>query len=139
MTTVEEAFWLAHEGLAREAPGSVATTALLLRLAGDLPERPSILDIGCGPGPATLELVTETGGTATAIDLHQPFLARLRERVTAAGLGERIHILAADMRDLPLPTAAQTSSGRRGLPTSWASTRRWLPGGASCARTAFWC
>lgn len=35
--TIEDVFWAAHEGLPREAPGSPATTELVLRLAGRLP------------------------------------------------------------------------------------------------------
>lgn len=60
--TIEDVFWAAHEGLPREAPGSPATTELLLRLAGPLPGAPRIVDIGCGTGPATPALAAATGG-----------------------------------------------------------------------------
>lgn len=73
--TAAEIFWVAHTGLPREAPGSDATTRLLLRLAGPLPPQPRVIDIGAGTGPASLVLAAE-GAKVTAIDTHPPFLAR---------------------------------------------------------------
>lgn len=48
--SVEDLFWSAHTDLPRAAPGSDATTRLLLGLAGPLPARPRIVDVGCGTG-----------------------------------------------------------------------------------------
>lgn len=101
--TPEELFWAAHADLPREAPGSGATTELLLQLAGPRPERPRVVDIGCGQGPATLPLARRTGGLVTGIDTHEPFLARLRERADAEGLADHVRTLAAPMQDIPLP------------------------------------
>ncbi|MGH3439179.1 MAG: class I SAM-dependent methyltransferase, partial [Sciscionella sp.] len=76
---------------------------------------------------------------------HQPFLARLRERVTAAGIGERIRILAADMRDLPLPDGcadlvwAEGSAYLMGFDQALASWRRLLrPHGVLVLTEADW-
>ncbi|MBW0106066.1 class I SAM-dependent methyltransferase [Pseudonocardia sp. KRD291] len=109
--TIEDVFWAAHEGLPREAPGSPATTALLLRLAGPLPAAPRIVDIGCGTGPAALALAAATGGEVVGVDLHEPFLARLRAAADAAGLGDRIRTVHASMEDLPLPAAGVDLAG----------------------------
>ncbi|SHN45182.1 SAM-dependent methyltransferase [Cryptosporangium aurantiacum] len=100
MTDLTDVFWRAHEGLPREAPGSEATTRLLLRLAGDLPDDPRVLDVGCGTGPASILLAQLTGGHVTAVDLHEPFLAVLRERARAAGVADRVETVAASMDDL---------------------------------------
>ncbi|MDG4865538.1 transferase, partial [Streptomyces sp. T-3] len=51
-----EAFFTLHHGLPRQGPGSDATTRHLLSLAGPLPARPRVLDLGCGPGRAALLL-----------------------------------------------------------------------------------
>ncbi|MFB9385479.1 SAM-dependent methyltransferase [Pseudonocardia petroleophila] len=99
-------FWAAHADLPREAPGSPATLRLLLGLAGPLPERPHVVDVGCGPGTASLLLARETGGTVTALDTHGPFLDRLRDRAAAEGLGDRVRALEAPMQDVPLPDGA---------------------------------
>jgi len=49
----------------------------------------------------TVALAQATGGVVTAVDLHAEFLDQLRERAEVAGLLERIHVMQADMRDLP--------------------------------------
>ena len=85
----------------REGPGDDASTARALRLLPQLPARPRILDVGCGPGAQTLVLARATGGTVTAVDVHQPFLDELMRRAGTAGLAENIHPLRASMDALP--------------------------------------
>lgn len=102
MTSLEDVFWAAHTDLPREAPGSEATTKLLLRLAGALPDDPVVVDVGCGTGPASVLLARLTGGRVTAVDLHQPFLDAVARRAEEAGVADRVTTLAADMAELPL-------------------------------------
>jgi ubiquinone/menaquinone biosynthesis C-methylase UbiE len=45
----------------------------------DLPEKPRILDVGCGPGMQTVELAKLSDGQIVALDAHEPFLEQLRE------------------------------------------------------------
>ncbi|TQS40011.1 SAM-dependent methyltransferase [Cryptosporangium phraense] len=97
-----DVFWRAHEGLPREAPGSEATTRLLLTLAGALPPEPAVLDVGAGTGSASVLLARLTGGRVTAVDRHEPFLARLAERARAAGVADRVEARHASMDDLPI-------------------------------------
>ena len=94
-------FFELHAGLPREGPGDDGSTERALRLLPNLPTRPQILDVGCGPGAQTLVLASATGGTVTAVDVHQPFLDELRQRARAAGLAENIHPLRASMNALP--------------------------------------
>ncbi|KAB2591292.1 bifunctional class I SAM-dependent methyltransferase/N-acetyltransferase [Streptomyces arboris] len=98
-----EAFFTLHHRLPRQSPGSDATTRRLLALAGPLPDRPRVLDLGCGPGRAALLLAAEAGAEVTAVDLHQPFLDELDEAAKARGLGGRIRTVRADMGDLTGP------------------------------------
>ncbi|MGP3689440.1 GNAT family N-acetyltransferase [Streptomyces sp. IBSNAI002] len=96
----EHAFFALHHGLPRQAPGSDATTRHLLSLCGPLPERPRVLDLGCGPGRSALLLAAEAGehgAEVTAVDLHAPFLEELRAAAAARGLGDRIRTVRADM------------------------------------------
>jgi SAM-dependent methyltransferase len=97
----EAMFFELHAGLPREGPGDDASTERALRLLPKLPARPRILDIGCGPGAQTLVLARATGGTVTAVDVHQPFLDELMQRARAAGLAQNIHSLRASMDALP--------------------------------------
>jgi predicted N-acetyltransferase YhbS/SAM-dependent methyltransferase len=98
-----EAFFSLHHRLPRQSPGSDATTRRLLELAGPLPRRPRVLDLGCGPGRAALLLAAEAGAEVAAVDLHEPFLDELREAAGARGLGDRIRTVRADMADLSGP------------------------------------
>ncbi|MFW0782907.1 class I SAM-dependent methyltransferase [Gordonia sp. CPCC 206044] len=102
MADPNEILWKVHDGLPREAPGSAATTELLLRLAGPLPTQPRIVDIGCGTGPAAIVLAQQTDGRVTAVDVHEPFLSAVGDRARAAGVADRIDVLDASMDDLPV-------------------------------------
>jgi SAM-dependent methyltransferase len=87
------------ENLDRLAPGSVDTTRRALAIVPNLAARPRALELGCGAGAASLVLAETLPGTLVAVDLHAPFIARLRERAAALGLAERIDARVADMRD----------------------------------------
>ena len=101
-----EAFVELHRELPRQGPGDDASTLRALAMCGELPDGPEILDVGCGPGMQTVALAGATDGVITAVDLHEPFLDQLRERAAAAGVGERIATLSADMGALPFVPAS---------------------------------
>ena len=93
-------FFEVHQDLPREAPGDNCQTRKALSMLTDLPPRPRILDIGCGPGMQTIELAKQTQGTITAIDIHEPFLNALRQHSREAEVAGRITTLQASMFDL---------------------------------------
>jgi SAM-dependent methyltransferase len=94
-------FWETHSGLPREGPGDDESTRRAFRMAGELPDRPRILDVGAGPGMQTIELARISGGTIGAVDTHQPFLHELRRRADAAGCADRVTPVNASMTALP--------------------------------------
>jgi SAM-dependent methyltransferase len=98
-------FFELHSSLPREGPGDDATTRSVL-LSLDLPHAPNVLDVGCGPGAGSLVLARESGGTVTAVDLHQPFLDELERRAANAGLDGRIRTCRATMSHLPFADGA---------------------------------
>src|SRR5690606_8087057 len=93
-----EAFWKIHEGLPRQSPGSDAATRNMLRLAGGATKFKNALDIGCGPGRASL-ILAEQGIKVTAIDLSDNFLTRLRESAKEKNLSN-IEAIKSDMNSL---------------------------------------
>ncbi|SCD75921.1 Methyltransferase domain-containing protein [Streptomyces sp. ScaeMP-e83] len=143
-----EAFFALHHRLPRQSPGSDATTRRLLALAGPLPDRPRALDLGCGPGRASLLLAAEAGAEVTAVDLHRPFLDELDEAAQARGLGDRVRTVRADMGDLTGPDFpagsfdlvwAEGSAYRIGFATAVRDWQRLLaPGGAMMVSECVW-
>ncbi len=96
-----EVFFDLHKDLPREGPGSDEATLRALALCTGLPDRPDIIDIGCGPGMQSVALARATDGMVTSVDMHQPFLEQVRANAAAAGVADRVTTLRADMSALP--------------------------------------
>lgn len=74
----------------------------------EAPDRPRVVDLGAGSGTGSLALARELpGSTVTAVDVSPEMLAHLRGRADAAGLGERIRTVEADL-DRPWPDLGPT-------------------------------
>jgi len=67
----------------------------------------SVLDAGCGPGRVTLPLAEAVGpqGEVVALDVQDEMLARVHEKVDAAGL-ENVRYLQAELGGGRLPAKA---------------------------------
>ena len=91
------------EDLPRQGPGLNEYTRRAFDMLTDLPERPEILDIGCGAGTQTMELARLCPGRITATDVHEPMLDELRRRSAAAGATDRITPLNMSMSELKFP------------------------------------
>ena len=96
-------FFEVFDGLPRAGPGDNASTRKAWRAVSGMPSAPSILDIGCGPGMQTLELARLSKGKITALDIHQPFLDRLKRDAADLGLSEHIRTLNKSMFEMDLP------------------------------------
>lgn len=100
MTTIEQTLFSLHEGLERNAPGTVGSTMRALRLLGRLPRRPRVIDLGCGAGSSAIPLARRLKGDVVAVDAHAPFLEILKTRAAEAGVAELIHPIHADFSQL---------------------------------------
>ena len=87
-----------HTKLHRQGPGSNEETLKAIQLTG-LKESPEldILDLGCGTGAQTKVLADNLKGTITALDLFQPFLRELKDRITQPN----VCTIESSMDDLP--------------------------------------
>ncbi len=131
-----EVFLDVQRGLPRQGPGCDASTLQALSLCAGLPERPHVLDIGCGPGMQTVALAKALDGPVTAVDLFPEYLEALRARASAAGVADRIKTVAGDMTALPFAAGcfdliwAEGSAYIMGVTDALAAWKRLLrPGG----------
>jgi ubiquinone/menaquinone biosynthesis C-methylase UbiE len=137
-------FFEIHENLPKKGYGRNKYTRRAFRM---LPrsDKPRILDIGCGSGAPTIELARLSQGEIIGIDIHQPSLDRLTQKIEAAGLGHRVKTVNRSMFEIDFPEEsfdiiwAEGSifiiSLERGL-VEW---RRFLkPGGFMAVHEAVW-
>ncbi len=101
----ERIFFEIHRDNPREGPGSFEATLMAYSALSGLPDKPIILDIGCGPGQQTLDLASLSAGTIHAIDNYEPFLKALQTKVDQEGLSDRVFPRAGDMNALPFEQA----------------------------------
>jgi ubiquinone/menaquinone biosynthesis C-methylase UbiE len=97
-----EIFFEIHTDLSREGPGGDAYTKKAFQVLPKLDE-PRILDVGCGPGGPTLELARLTSGHVVGLDMHQPYLDRLGEKIEEAGLSDRVEAVYGSMFEMAFP------------------------------------
>ena len=92
-------FFEVFEDLPRQGPGCRAATLRALSRLKDLPEKPAVLDIGCGCGMQTQILAQELKTKILAIDNHRPMLDHLDRATEWSGL--EIETRELSMIDMP--------------------------------------
>ena len=90
-----------HSNLPQEGPGSTESTLRALSLIPSLASSPDILDIGCGPGRQTIDLVKATKGNVTALDYFDQYLSQLKESAQQKGYSNSINCVQGSMDNLP--------------------------------------
>ena len=84
----------------RAGPGSSASTRRAYELIPDVPDAPRILDIGCGPGVQTVDLLQLSGGEVVALDFLPLMLERTQALAAQMGVAERLTVLEQDMASM---------------------------------------
>ncbi|NEQ49777.1 MAG: methyltransferase domain-containing protein [Leptolyngbya sp. SIO3F4] len=92
--------------LPRAGPGSNELTRQAFEMMSDIPEASRILDVGCGPGMQTVELLNLTSGTVVALDLLPEMIARVRASAESAGVSARLETLEQDMTKMTFPESS---------------------------------
>lgn len=103
---MDDYFLQIYGALPRAGPGSNALTRRAFETMSDLPESPRILDVGCGPGMQTVELLTITSGSVVAVDLLADMIARVRASAERAGVSDRLVTLEQDMKEMAFPASS---------------------------------
>ena len=92
--------------LPRAGPGSNELTRRAFAMMSDIPKAPRILDIGCGPGMQTVELLNISSGTVVALDLIPEMLDQVSARAEGEGVGDRLETMEQDMTKMIFPEAS---------------------------------
>ena len=95
-----EYFYELYKALPRGGPGDNISTRRAYDAMDTVPEKPNILDIGCGPGMQTLELARLSKGNIIALDNYQPFLDILMKNAKKEELEEYIEPKNQSMLDM---------------------------------------
>jgi ubiquinone/menaquinone biosynthesis C-methylase UbiE len=102
---MDKVFYEVFESLPRQGPGDDRSTKkAYMKLA--LPEKPDILDIGCGSGKQTLTLAGLSKGCITAVDIHKPFLESFRRKYEKDKYPAQVRIEEGDMSSLKYADAS---------------------------------
>jgi SAM-dependent methyltransferase len=92
--------------LPRAGPGDEPSTRRAFSMVQHLPPHPRILDIGCGPGMQTVELLRLCEGTVVAVDLLPSMIARTRQAAERAGVSSRLELVQIDMNQMAFEPAS---------------------------------
>ena len=95
-----------YGSLPRAGPGSDELTRSAFNMISNLPQSPRVLDVGCGPGMQTIELLRISNGTVVALDYTPEMIARVRARAESAGVSDRLVTLQQDMKEMAFPKAS---------------------------------
>ncbi|MBL8814517.1 MAG: class I SAM-dependent methyltransferase [Planctomyces sp.] len=101
-----EKFLDIYGSLPRAGPGSDEITRRAYSVMHELPAAPRILDVGCGPGMQTIELLRLSRGTVVALDLLPQMLRRVEASAAAAGVSDRLVTVEQDMNSMTFPASS---------------------------------
>ena len=95
-----------YGSLPRAGPGSDELTRKAFELIPELPESPRILDVGCGPGMQTVELLKRSAGTVVALDFLPEMIERANAAAESAGVSDRLETTVQDMKEMTFPASS---------------------------------
>jgi len=92
--------------LPRAGPGSDELTRRAFEMIPSLPEVPRILDVGCGPGMQTVQLLRSCAGTVVALDFLPEMIDRTNTEADIAGVSDRLEAVVQDMKEMTFPESS---------------------------------
>ena len=97
---MKQVFFEIHSDNPREGPGNFESTKKAFESLIDLPLEPKILDIGCGPGEQTFDLLEISDAQITAVDYYQQYLDSIKKKLNSTHFKNRLKIFKQDMNHL---------------------------------------
>lgn len=131
--------------LPRQGVGSPHSTIQALDYIPQIEKAIEIVDMGCGTGGQTIELLNHSSGFITAVDSSQALLNKLRINAENCGFSRRLKTVNADMNTITFPTGsidliwsegAIYSIGFKNGLTKWSSFLK--PGGCIAVNDCNW-
>jgi SAM-dependent methyltransferase len=95
-------FFEIHKDIPREGSGRDEYTQKAFQMIPPI-KKPNILDIGCGPGLQTIKLAKLSDGIVTGIDIHQPYLDKLKKLAKRENIQDKIRALNQSMFEIDFP------------------------------------
>ena len=95
-----------YGSLPRAGPGSDELTRRAFEMIPMLPESPRILDVGCGPGKQTIELLRSCSGSVLALDFLPEMINRTIAEAHSAGVSNRLETVVQDMKEMTFPKSS---------------------------------
>lgn len=93
-------FYEMFDRLPRKGPGSFESTRKAYETIGNQLNKPGILDVGCGSGRQTLDLLSISDGNIIAVDNYLPYINELNEKLNRYDLTSRASAIREDMFNL---------------------------------------
>ena len=134
-----------YASLPRAGPGSDELTRRAFEMIPLLPESPRILDVGCGPGMQTVELLRSCAGTVVALDFLPEMIDRTNTEADSAGVSDRLETVVQNMKEMTFPASSfdviwsEGAIYNLGFEAGLREFRRFLrPGGYVAVSEAVW-
>jgi len=99
-------FLQVYGSLPRAGPGSNELTRRAFEMIPHLPKSPRILDVGCGPGMQTVELLRDGASTVVALDFLPEMIERVSAEAESAGVSDRLETMVQDMKEMTFPASS---------------------------------
>ena len=90
----------------RAGPGSLECTKRAFNLMSEVPVDPYILDVGCGPGVQTVDLLKISGGRVLALDFLPLMIERTQVNAEMANVSNRLEVIQQDMAQMAFSHAS---------------------------------
>jgi len=95
-----------YGSLPRAGPGSDELTRRAFEMIPSFPKGPQVLDVGCGPGKQTVELLRNGADKVVALDFLPEMIERVNAEAESEGVSNRLETVVQDMKEMTFPASS---------------------------------